>query len=211
MRRGTTWIIGGIGLILSGALGLLGAGSAGLAGSGVLAIVQNVAFAASALLLAVGMTRADSGVARRPTGVVAVAILALWPLIAEGAAAAIGAVEPNGAVEPDAAAAWTVLGYASILVPTAAGLIAAVVILRAGTVPDPWRWAPMWVLAFQVGAWALTQALAVALGPDVLSINGVFLLLGAVAFLAGTLGLGVLAVILGSRRRGATVEVFRSS
>ncbi|AZC13116.1 hypothetical protein [Microbacterium sp. ABRD28] len=205
MRRGTTWIIGGIGLILSGALGLLGAGSAGLAGSGVLAIVQNVAFAASALLLAVGMTRADSVVARRPTGVVAVAILALWPLIAEGAAAAIGAVEPN------AAAAWTVLGYASILVPTAAGLIAAVAILRAGTVPDPWRWAPMWVLAFQVGAWALTQALAVALGPDVLSINGVFLLLGAVAFLAGTLGFGVLAVILGSRRRGATVEVYRSS
>ncbi|MEI3868139.1 hypothetical protein V6S02_13735 [Microbacterium sp. CCNWLW134] len=205
MRRGTTWIIGGIGLILSGALGLLGAGSAGLAGSGVLAILQNVAFAASALLLAVGMTRADSVVARRPTGVVAVAILALWPLIAEGAAAAIGAVEP------DAAAAWTVLGYASILVPTAAGLIAAVAILRAGTVPDPWRWAPMWVLAFQVGAWALTQALAVALGPDVLSINGVFLLLGALAFLAGTVGLGVLAVILGSRRRGATVEVFRSS
>ncbi|WP_141939860.1 hypothetical protein [Microbacterium sp. SLBN-154] len=70
----------------------------GLAGSGVLAIVQNVAFAASALLLAVGMTRADSVVARRP-----------------------------------------------------------------------------------------------------------------VAFLAGTVGLGVLAVILGSRRRGATVEVFRSS
>lgn len=205
MRRGTTWIIGGIGLILSGALGLLCAGSAGLAGSGVLAILQNVAFAASALLLAVGMTRADSVVARRPTGVVAVAILALWPLIAEGAAAAIGAVEP------DAAEAWTVLGYASILVPTAAGLIAAVAILRAGTVPDPWRWAPMWVLAFQVGVWALTQALAVALGPDVLSINGVFLLLGAVAFLAGTLGLGVLAVILGSRRRGATVEVFRSS
>lgn len=205
MRRGTTWIIGGIGLILSGALGLLGAGSAGLAGSGVLAILQNVAFAASALLLAVGMTRADSVVARRPTGVVAVAILALWPLIAEGAAAAIGAVEP------DAAEAWAVLGYASILVPTAAGLIAAVAILRAGTVPDPWRWAPMWVLAFQVGVWALTQALAVALGPDVLSINGVFLLLGAVAFLAGTLGLGVLAVILGSRRRGATVEVFRSS
>lgn len=205
MRRGTTWIIGGIGLILSGALGLLCAGSAGLAGSGVLAILQNVAFAASALLLAVGMTRADSVVARRPTGVVAVAILALWPLIAEGAAAAIGAVEP------DAAKAWTVLGYASILVPTATGLIAAVAILRAGTVPDPWRWAPMWVLAFQVGVWALTQALAVALGPDVLSINGVFLLLGAVAFLAGTLGLGVLAVILGSRRRGATVEVFRSS
>lgn len=205
MRRGTTWIIGGIGLILSGALGLLGAGSVGLAGSGVLAIVQNVAFAASALLLAVGMTRADSVVARRPTGVVAVAILALWPLIAEGAAAAIGAVEPN------AAEVWTVLGYASILVPTAAGLIAAVAILRAGTVPDPWRWAPMWVLAIQVGVWALTQALAVALGPDVPSINGVFPLLGAVAFLAGTLGLGVLAVILGSRRRGATVEVYRSS
>ncbi|WJL96781.1 hypothetical protein QSU92_06315 [Microbacterium sp. ET2] len=205
MRRDTTWIIGGIGLILSGALGLVGAGSVGLAGSGVLAIVQNVAFAASVLLLAVGMTRADSVVARRPSGVVALALLALWPFAAEGAAAALGSVQPNGGE------AWTVLGYASILVPTAAGLLAAVAILRAGTVPDPWRWAPVWVLALQVGVWVLTQALAVALGADVLSISGVFVLLGAIAYLAGTVGLGVLAVILGSRRRAATVEVFRSS
>ena len=45
MRRGTTWIIGGIGLILSGAVGLLGAGSVGLAGASILVPVQNVAMA----------------------------------------------------------------------------------------------------------------------------------------------------------------------
>ncbi|NYF16788.1 hypothetical protein HDC37_001613 [Microbacterium sp. AK009] len=204
MTRGTTWIIGGTGLILSGAVGLLGAGSVGLAGSSILVTVQNVVFAASVLLLAVGMRRADSVVARRPTGVVALAVLAVWPFVADGAVAAVGSVQPNGG------AGWAVLGYASLLIPTAAGLVGAVAILRAGAVPEPWRWAPLWAFALQVGVWALTQALAVALGADVLSVSGVFVLLGAVAFLTGTVGLGVVAVILGARRRGATVEVFRS-
>jgi hypothetical protein len=203
-RRGTTWIIGGIGLIVSGAIGLLGAGSVGLAGSEALAVVQNVAYAASLLLLGIGMSRDDSVVARKPTGVAAIAVLALWPFLDEGAASLLAAAQPDGGE------AWMILGYASILIPTAAGLIAAVTILRAGAIPDPWRWVPLWVLALQVGVWILTQGLAVALGADALSLSGVFVLLGAVAFLVGTVGLGVLAVILGVRRRGSTVEVFRS-
>ncbi|CAH0195486.1 hypothetical protein [Microbacterium foliorum] len=201
--RQRTWILGGVGLIACGILGVLPPG--GRVGSGPILLVTDVLFAASVLLFAVGLSRDASVVTRRPLGVTAMAIVAIWPLLSSVITRAMGpGVSPNDD-------AWVAYGYIALFIPTAAGLVAAMQIARSDTVPSPWRWAPAWVLGMQALAWAVSQAVLVTARPEnVQSFAEPFHMLGTLASLAATLGLGILALILAARSRPESVQVYRS-
>ena len=201
--RQRTWILGGVGLIACGILGVLPPG--GRVGSAPILLVTDVLFAASVLLFAVGLSRDASVVSRRPLGVAALAIVAIWPLLSSVITRAMG---PG--VSPDDGA-WVAYGYIALFIPTAAGLVAAMQIARSDTVPSPWRWAPAWVLGIQALAWAVSQAVLVTARPEnVQSFADPFHMLGTLASLAATLGLGILALILAARSRPESVQVYRS-
>lgn len=98
----------------------------------------------------------------------------------------------------------------SLLLPIAAGLIGTVQIARSGNVPTPWNWAPFWVLAAGMLLEAATLVTATAASAS--GNSDAFLTLTAlesVSFLVGSLGLGMLAIVLGMRTHGS-IEVFRS-
>jgi hypothetical protein len=168
--------------------------------------ITHVIFAASILLFAIGLSRDASVVARRPLGLTAMAALALWPL---------AAFALSRALMPDAPtndSGWTIFGYVSLLVPAAAGLVAAAQIARSDTVPSPWRWAPLWVLGAYALAWAVPQIIFVTVRPE--SIQGfadLLLMLGSLASLSGTLGLGILAIVLAAQQKPESVDIYRSA
>lgn len=198
-------MIGGIGLIVAGVFGMLGTTLFGMSGGPALYVVTSVIYAAAVLLFAIGTTREASVVARRPLGVTALAIVAVWPLIDN-----IGTqfLPQDGS----SLGAWTTYGYVTLLVQTGAALVAAMQIARAGVVPAPWHWAPLWVLGFQAFAWAMPQIIAVSAGPgEIQRWTDLYFLFGALTGLAGTLGLGILALVLAAQQRPETVEVFRSA
>ena len=198
-------MIGGIGLIVAGVFGMLGTTLFGMSGGPALYVVTSVIYAAAVLLFAIGTTREASVVSRRPLGVTALAIVAVWPLVET-------AVMPLFPPIESSLEAVRSFGYVTLVVETGAALVAASQIARAGVVPASWRWAPLWVLAFQAFAWALPQIVLVSADPAALQgSTGPFTLLGMLALLAGTLGLGILALVLAAQQRPETVEVFRSA
>jgi hypothetical protein len=106
----------------------------------------------------------------------------------------------------------TTFFYVTLLVSLAAALIAVVQIGRAGVLPGPWEWAPLWALCISVAAGVLPQILFIVAGSGgSQGLAEVALALGALGFLAPTLGVGVLALVLASRVRPGSVEVFRST
>ncbi|WES63942.1 hypothetical protein P0L94_15920 [Microbacter sp. GSS18] len=208
MRQVTrTWIAGGTGLLLCGVIGMLRTSLMGTPGAQFLNVAGDAFYAAGVLVLAIGLVREASLVTRRPLGVLAMAVVAVWPLLTGLATVPLGMVEPEGY-----GAAWTVFGYVGLVVPAAAGLIAALQISRAGVVAPPWKWAPLWVLGLYALAWSVPQLVIASIGgADAQLYVGLFAMLSTLAFLAGTLGLGTLALLLAARHRPASVDVFRST
>ncbi|WP_375383824.1 hypothetical protein [uncultured Microbacterium sp.] len=204
-RRNQTWLIGGVGLIGCAVAGMLQSAMAATPGASAVKIVADLCWGAAIVVFAIGLSPAESVVARKPFGVTAMVVLALWPISTTLLWMLLDPGQSPGA-------GWIVLGYLSILVPVAAALVAAVQIARAGTVPNRWRWAPLWVLAAQAIVWALPQAVAV--GTDTSGIQamvGLLTLLGMLGFLAGTLGLGVLALVLATTHHASSVQVYPST
>jgi hypothetical protein len=203
-----TWIAGGIALIACGVIGMLRYSLLGTPGAGqILGVTADIVYALGVAVLAIGLTREASVVARRPLGLIAMLVVAIWTLFSALATGWVAGADPQGQGR-----AWTIFGYVSLVVPTAAALIAATQIARAGVVPAPWKWAPLWVLALNVIAWVVPQLTFAAMsGGDVQLYAGLFAMLGTLAFLASTLGLGTLALVLAARRRPASVDVFRSA
>lgn len=201
--RRSTWVTGGAGLIVCGVLGMLQTNLVGMAGSEIIRVMTDAIFAASILLFAFGRSREASVVGRGPVGLAAMVVLALWPLAKVVLGQSLGS--------PDDAA-WVAFGYVSLIVPAAAGLVAAAQIARTGNVPAPWRWAPMWVLGGYAVAWAIPEIVFVSVRPDdIQAFADLFAVLGALVSLAGTLGLGILAIVLAVRERPSSVEVYRSA
>ncbi|CAN5515063.1 hypothetical protein BH10ACT7_BH10ACT7_07320 [soil metagenome] len=196
-----TWTIGGIGLILSAVIGLLrylrlDVGPA-------IAVSLDVVFAAAVLLFAIGLSKEASVVARRPLGVVALTILAVWPL-------ALRLVHP---FLPDMSSAFdagldayreaetilTAVSFANLLVMLSAGLIGAIQIARARNVPTPWRWAPLWAVIASLAAGVLPQLLFVAGTAGTQYFTEVAIISSVLDLLPRTLGLGILALVLASQ------------
>lgn len=200
-----TWLTGGGGLVACGVIEVLRSSLLGTSGSAVLGVVGDLVFAAAVLLLAVGLSHRASVVARKPVGVVAMSVVALWPLISR-------MLEPLVMQGLQRATDWNIYGYLALIVPASAALVAAVEIGRAAVLPSPWHWAPLWVLAFQAIVWVVPQLTIVAIGPgEVQLYANLFALLGTASFLAGTIGLGVLVLVLATRPHAGSVEVFRST
>lgn len=199
-RRTDTWLAGGIGLVVCGAAGLVqGAWIPAVGGGSVLAIFSAAVWAASVFVLARGLGPAGSIVARKPVGSVALAVLAVWPLVDTITGLAALPVQ-----DPATIGGWTAWGYVSLAVPFAAALVAVTQIGRAGVVPSPWNWAPAWVLAARAVFWVVPQIVVTAVGPTVpASLIGPMIALQSVGLLAATLGLGILALVIAARERGA--------
>ena len=210
-----TWTIGGVGLVLCGVVGMLQY-SLPYAGS-FLTITREVVFAAAILLFAAGLSREASVVARRPLGVAALAVVALWPIIlriAEPLLPNMDAASSDAGMDAyrSAAGVWTTVFYMDLVVSLAAAVVVVVQVARARILPERWRWAPLWALLVSVAAAVIPPLLLVSLGPVAdQNILGAASALGSLGFLAQTLGLGIIALVLAARVREGEVEVFRSA
>lgn len=208
-RRNLTWTIGGSALILAGVVVMLHGIMLGSALAAVLLVGADLAWAVGVTVFAVGRTRYESVVARRPLGLVAMLILAWWQVVARVIVDALSPSEPFAtpeAIPP----AHMILGYLDLLVPLAAGVIATTQIARTRIVPSPWLWAPLWALGLSVTVGVITQGIYATMALPQQAMADVGALLGALTNLASTIGLGVLALVLSERGRATSVQVFRS-
>lgn len=208
-RRNLTWTIGGSALILSGVIVMARSIMLGSSLSPTLTVISELAWSVGVTVFAVGRTRYESVVARRPLGLVAMLTLAWWQIIAR---IFFDLMTPSqGFATPESIPpAYVAFGYLNLLIPLAAGIIATVQIARTRIVPSPWRWAPLWVLGLGVLVGVITQGMYATLALPQQELADVAILLGALSSLASTVGLGVLALILSERGRADSVHIFRS-
>lgn len=190
--RRLTWVTGGILLLLSVVIWFTARGE--LAG---FAIAKDAVFASAAVLFVIGVGRAGSVTALRPVSTVATLALAVTPF----AQSLWFGLVPESPGDPNAREdAWVLaaaLYYGSL---AALAIIAAVGIGRAGVLPSPWRWAPLWVvfwtpLAFVVG---ITVSSSAPFGTAISRIAGHLVLDGPAI---GTVFLGIVALVLGIREQ----------
>ncbi|MEU2204937.1 hypothetical protein ABZ469_11380 [Microbacterium oleivorans] len=197
--RRLTWTIGGVGLIAAGVAGMLQGAALGTPLTGTLALLVDILWAESVLVFAIGSSSHDSVTARRPLGTIALILLALW----SPAMRVIGLFQDP--TNPTPIVPWEV----TILVPLALSLVAVVQIARAGVVPRRWRWMPAIALGVQVASVALGQLLMMDQATAMQTV-GLVSALGMIGFLAGTLGLGIVALLAVASGRPASVPVFSS-
>ncbi|MCO7203752.1 hypothetical protein NH287_09650 [Microbacterium sp. CnD16-F] len=150
-------------------------------------------------MFAIGSSSHDSVTARRPLGTIALILLALW----SSAMRVIGLFQDP--TNPTPIVPWEV----TILIPLALSLVAVVQIARAGVVPRRWRWMPAIALGVQVASVALCQLLMMDPATTMQTV-GLASALGMIGFLAGTLGLGIVALLAVASERPASVPVFSS-
>lgn len=190
-----TWRIGGVGLVLSGVTGMLlylrldiGA---------VLVVILDGVFAAAVMVFAIGLSKEASVVARRPLGVTALIVVALWPLAVRIVAPFLPRMDSAtyaAGLEAYRAAEdiLTAFSLVNLVVLYAAALIGSIQIARAGAVPTLWRWAPLWAVIVSVAVlvFRLLSPVAATAGAPILS---------ALDLIARTLGLGIVALALAFR------------
>ena len=199
--RRLTWTIGGAGLIACGVAGILLSATLGSSLTDVLASSVDLLWAAAVLVFAIGTSPRDSVVARRPLGMITLALVALWPL----ALRIVGLFQDP--MNPIPLIPWEV----STFVPLALSLVAVVQIGRASVAPRAWRWAPAIALAVSVACDALS--LVVVAGADqatAVQFVGLSSALGVIGFLVRTLGLGIVALLAVASERPASVPVYSS-
>ena len=199
------WITGGS-LLIVNAVSFVTAPALILPSPAVTAVVYwtgTIAFSAALILFAFGLRRSGSVVARRPLGVAAMVLLALWPFVER----LLTFVYPFDEGSADFYRAW---GYVSISIELAAALVIVVQIARAGVVTGRLRWAPTWALAAVVVPQVLAQLLVVALHVNISTQehDGIIALmgLGQLATFAAPLTLGILAIIVANRPASRAAE-----
>lgn len=182
-------------MAFAGVVGLVSPLSLGATGAVFAGILTDAVYAVGVLVFAFGLTRRASVVDRGPLGVTALVVVALVPL-------SFGI-----AVSADAARA-PALASGELVIGAAAATIGVVRIARAGVVPYPWRWAPLWALgAYAVGA-VVPQLILVVVGTGVPAVIEAGLLVGTLGWLCATLGLGVCAFLAAAGVRPDAVEVY---
>lgn len=159
---GKTWVAAGVVILVGTLIRMAQLEAAFRAPSEVvqiLTVTADLLTAIGLLLLAVGLRRSESVVDRRPGGLIAMLVLAAWPLAAALIAPTLPAMNQatyDEGLEAYRAAesALTAFWVANILVPLFSSLAASLSILRSPTVPRRWRWAPLaiWTLSLLLGA-----------------------------------------------------------
>lgn len=181
------WTIGGS-LLIASALFPLVAQGVFLPGLGVLSAGL---YAASLLVLALGVRGQGSVVARRPLGVTALVVAALVP-IASTVFWGLVPLPPDGAD-------WAVpLNQGVEVLLLGSLLVATVQIARAGVVPAGARWLPLIVVVVAAAAQILVTALFVAVASGVGDFTALLALVALIGAVAPLL-LGIVAIVLASR------------
>lgn len=197
----TAWVWGGALLIGSAMLQLvMMSGFDAVPGARQVGYWAGVAaFAAALVVFAVGLKGRGSVVARRMPGLIALLVLAAWPLLNAIGLLFVPTSAPTAA-ELEAYGVWATLAG---VVWLAAAFVSVMAIGRAGVVPGRWRWAPAWGLAVVVGANVLTQVVAVALGTDGAQVVLPLLQVQSMLTVLVPVLLGILSVVLGLTPRPA--------
>ena len=204
--RRFSWLLGGIGLVACSVSGILRGSIPGApAVNNTLTLLGDVLWASAILILSIGLSREGSVVARKPLGVTASAVVAVWPLTTTLVSLGISVQNPGQATP------WQFWVYLSMLVSLMFGLIAAVQVARIRVVPAPWNLAPLWALGIQTVVWVVPQLINVAAPATFAEMGTVIPALGTLGFLATTLGLGVVAIVLSNRSQAESILVFESS
>ncbi|MDY0910558.1 hypothetical protein [Microbacterium sp. CFBP9034] len=159
------------------------------------------------IVFAVGTRGGGSVVARKPLGMVALVVFAVWPYVVE----LIWTLVPY---ESMAGLSWWAFAALS-LVPVAAGLIAVVEIVRVRAVPGPWQWLPALAYLVVIGS-VVFGSIAQELGwnngeayaPVVVVPYAISLFAAFIAPLV--LGIAAVALALFAQRRQATVSAAES-
>ena len=199
------WILGGALLTAYAVMVLVLGGYPGLIPGAAGGVLLDLLWAAALLVLALGVRRAGSVVARRPLGVVALAVAAAVPF----ASMLLWTVVPP---DPRDNAGIVMLGQGLMVLSLAALVVAGVVIGRAGAVPPRVRWLPLIVIAVAAAAQIAVQIVVVAAGTNLAQPELVVLVMGAP--MLGTLGallLGILTIVFAPRdepRRDGPVQVY---
>ena len=199
----TTLRIGGLLLVASGALRLVQSVMWSAAGVGaVVAIVDLVLFSGALAVFAIGVGRGGSIVARRPLGMTALLLIAVWPAVER----VVLLTMPPTMDNLDAVQSW---GWTSLTVQLTASIVAVVAIARAGVIRGALRWAPLWGLVALVAPQVVAGLVFAAPGNDAPSLAGVLVGLGQLVGVGVPLALGILAVVrAGTRPPAEPVQVY---
>jgi hypothetical protein len=207
VQRRRTWMTGGVLLLASVLLGPALVTVPGAWAGWLSALL----FAAALVTFAVGFGNGPGGsiTARRPLGTGALIVLAVWSVVWPWAIRLIVSSAPAVADPGDVYyASVQMFSITGEVVSLILAIIAVIQIGRTRAVPRPWNWAPLWALA-AVTIGPLLSSLFVA-GPitpeqDVLIAISI---LHFVMSLAAPAFLGVLAIVLATRRDPASVVVY---
>jgi hypothetical protein len=159
-------------------------------------------FAVAGIVLVIGIGRGGSITARRVVGTISTILLVIAPLTQWYWFTLL----PQNTGDPNAEEdAWVLVATAYFGILIVLALIAVIAIIRAGVVPSPWRWAPLWVMIWTPVTSAIGSAFfaAAPLGTPVASFGALLSLYGPAA---GVAFLGVLAIVLGMRRAPAAPD-----
>lgn len=205
-QRRRTWVLGGALLVASALVQLAAQGSLAP-----LYRAVDVLFAAGVLVLVIGIGRAGSVTARRPLGTGAVVALVVVLLVAPYLSSTL---LTGIAPAPGTISGYQIFFWIQLAVSLMLAILAATQIGRAGVVPQPWNWAPLWAL----GAVTLAQLIPMApfwapllgSGQDPSALLGLFSVFGLVRPLAIAF-LGIVAIVLGTRSAPGSVAVYSSN
>lgn len=210
--RRRTWMLGG-GLLAASALLSLALRSFFLPGLP-LHSLSDVLFAAGAVVFAFGLGRAGSVTARRPLGTTAIVLLAAWLLIASPLQQLLLPMEISFTDPAERGGYFqlvNLVGITTEAISLVLAIIAVVQIGRAGIVPKPWSWAPLWALAAVVVSRTLFSGMLPipGLADDQVALGAVFGLAGFLVA-ASVAFLGVLAMVLAVRPVPGSTVVYTS-
>lgn len=198
-QRRRTWILGGILLIVPALIDIILQITTGAR----LGWISGLLFLLAVIVFTVGIGSAGSITARRPLGTTSALVFAV--LLAAGSLIPmlfLLASPPASGDVQEMVARGATLGLSSLAIGVVAlvfGIIAVVQIGRAGVVPRPWCWAPLWVLLVDVLNSVIAMilpALLVTSGLPFLQIQN--LITAAIAGVAEIV-LGIVAIVLGVR------------
>ncbi|MFE6996837.1 hypothetical protein ACFVAE_12815 [Microbacterium sp. NPDC057659] len=201
VQRRRTWMIGGILLLAPVLLDMI----AGMPGAWP-GVLSGPLFAAALVIFAIGLGRGGSVTARRPLGTGTLIGFAIWNLAWPWVMHLIA--DPgivDGVVADDYYATMQMLATSGQVVSLILAIIVVTQIGRVRVVPRPWNWAPLWALVAVVVGQVLQRLLVAADLTALLMMIGPFYSLIAVL---PTAFLGVLAIVLSTRRDPASVIVY---
>ena len=200
VQRRRTWMTGGVLLLASVLVTLVNMPGAWFG------VSSGPLFAAALVIFAIGLGRGGSVTARRPLGSGTLIGFAIWNLAWPWVMHLIA--DPgivDGVVADDYYATMQMLATSGQVVSLILAIIVVTQIGRVRVVPRPWNWAPLWALAVVVLGQVLQGVLVAADLTVLLMMIGPFYSLIAVL---PTVFLGVLAIVLSTRRDPASVIVY---